>query len=169
MSPRRRPRIVSWIWRANAGDADLVHDVTESRRLERSCRFVSSLLSNDDDLRAAHFSTDAVGGEGWLVRVTDDCKEPWTTNLDNATIFFFSTGLLQCKKNISWTIVNRGIKYVLFCCEYFNLAQGKIMCNFDLNTCVPRSTGSHLTGYHPRHAGKMVKLLSSELIHRLKC
>ena len=44
MSPRRRPRIVSWIWRANAGDADLVHDVTESRRLERSCRFVSSLF-----------------------------------------------------------------------------------------------------------------------------
>ena len=45
MSPRRRPRIVSWIWRANAGDADLVHDVTESRRLERSCRFVSSLIA----------------------------------------------------------------------------------------------------------------------------
>ena len=78
MSPRRRPRIVSWIWRANAGDADLVHDVTESRRLEKSCRFVSSLLTTEDRLEPQRFSswTKLTSTAAWVYRFIENCRSP---------------------------------------------------------------------------------------------
>ena len=42
----RRPGIVIKFWRQIVRDADLRHDVTKSRRRERSRRFVSSLIIN---------------------------------------------------------------------------------------------------------------------------
>ena len=44
MRASRRPGIVIKFWRQIVGDADPRHDVTKSRRRERSRRFVSSLL-----------------------------------------------------------------------------------------------------------------------------
>ena len=41
----RRPGIVIKFWRQIVRDADPGHDVTKSRRRERSRRFVSSLIS----------------------------------------------------------------------------------------------------------------------------